>query len=202
MDPWAGAAADPWAIAEPPAQAVQPEQPGWDFDVFNKGKGKGSGDRGPLQCYNCLGEGHPQFLCASGTGARKADLGPICGNCKGKGHDAAACTSKGGGKHVPKGKGNGAQPNIFGGKGWGKGGKGKGRAKATSRMLMRPDGRTWAPEPSGTGQQFQSGQQQPRPHPSGSLQPPVRPLQPPGRKLHQRLPHLPGWWRPSSQRGP
>ena len=31
--PWAGAAADPWANAAPPAQAAQPEQPGWDLDA-------------------------------------------------------------------------------------------------------------------------------------------------------------------------
>ena len=53
----------------------------------------------------------------------------MCGNCKGKGHDTSACPSKGGGKHVPKGKGKGAGPNFFGGKG-GKGGwKGKGKGK-------------------------------------------------------------------------
>ena len=113
MDPWAGAAADPWANSAPPAQAAQPEQPGWDRDAFGKGKGKGSGDRGSLQCYNCLGEGHPSFLCASDKGAGKAGSGPVCGNGKGKGHNAEACTSKGRGKHVPKGKGKGAQPGFL-----------------------------------------------------------------------------------------
>ena len=82
-----------------------------------------------MQWYNCLGESHPQFLCASTKGAGKAGSGPVCGNCHGKGHDATAFTSKGGGKHVPKGKGKGGPPpNVYGGKGW-KGGKGKGKGK-------------------------------------------------------------------------
>ena len=110
---------------------MQPEQPDWTLDAFGKGKGGKGGERGPLECYNCLGEGHPQFLCASAKGAGKAGAGPVCGNCRGKGHDATACTSKGGGKHVPKGKGKGqGQPNFFGAKGWkGKGGKGQGKGK-------------------------------------------------------------------------
>ena len=59
-----------WANAAPPTQAAQPEQPGWNFNAFGKGKDKGE-PRGPLHCYNCLGEGHPQFMCLSGTGAGK-----------------------------------------------------------------------------------------------------------------------------------
>ena len=99
-----------------------------------------------MQCYNCLGEGHPKFLCASAKGASKSGSGPTCGNCRGKGHDAAACTSKGGGKHVPKGKDKGqGQPNFYG-KGSCKGGYGKGlakeSAKARSQTWMRPDGLT------------------------------------------------------------
>ena len=50
VDPWAGAAADPWAHAALPAQAPQPEQLDWALDAFGKGKGKGGGDRGPMQC--------------------------------------------------------------------------------------------------------------------------------------------------------
>ena len=48
------------------------------LDAFGKGRGKGKGEpRGPLQCYSCLGEGHPQFLCASGKGVGKANQGPV-----------------------------------------------------------------------------------------------------------------------------
>ena len=88
LDPWAGAAADPWAAAAPQPQApaaAQPELDAWALDAFGKGKGKGE-PRAPLQCYNCLREGHSQFLCPSGKGAEKAGQGPACGNCKGKGH--------------------------------------------------------------------------------------------------------------------
>ena len=135
LDPWTGGSADPWTGAAqqqpgaPAAVTQQPEVDPWSLDAFGKGKGKGSGDGGLMQCYNCLGAGHPQFLCASAKGAGKAGTGPVCGNCRGKGHDAASCTIKGEGKHVPKGKGKvGPPPNFFGSKGW-KGGKGKGKGK-------------------------------------------------------------------------
>ena len=110
------------------------------MDAFGKGKGKGGGDRGPMQCYNCLGEGHPQFLCASAKDTGKEGAGPVCGNSRGKGHDATVCTSKGGGKHVRKGKGKGTSPLIFfGGKGagWGKG-KGKGTGKGNTFDMDEP----------------------------------------------------------------
>ena len=89
MDPRAGASPDPWAAAAPPAQSLQqqqqqPELDAWTLDAFGKGKGKGE-PRGPMQCYNCLGEGHPQFLYASAKGAGKAGSSPVCLNCKGKG---------------------------------------------------------------------------------------------------------------------
>ena len=64
LDPWAEAAADPWANASaqaPAAQASTPEADAWALDAFGKGKSKGE-PGGPLQCYNCLGKGHPQFL--------------------------------------------------------------------------------------------------------------------------------------------
>ena len=62
-DPWAGGVEDPWAGAAQaqPAQPSQPDQYDWSLDAMGKGKGKG-----PLQCYNCLGDGHPQFLCRLG----------------------------------------------------------------------------------------------------------------------------------------
>ena len=91
-----------------------------------------------MECWNCLGEGHPSFLCPSAKGAGKAGASPACGICRGKGHDTPNCPSKGGGKHVPKGKGKGGPPNFPGGKGWGKskgkggkgfGGKGYGKGK-------------------------------------------------------------------------
>ena len=112
-DPWAGGMADPWtgAAAQQPA-AQPPPQPeaDWFLDAFGQGKG----GKGPIQCYNCLGEGHPSFLCQSAKGAGKAGTGPVCGTCRGKGHDAANCASKGGGKYVPKGKGkgDGGKPNF------------------------------------------------------------------------------------------
>ena len=151
-DSWAGSAADPWAGAaqQPQTQATpqpqQPEQDPWSLDAFNKGKGKGSG--GPLQCYNFLGDGHPQFLCASDKGAGEAGAGPVCDNCKGTGHQAAACTSKGGGKHTPKGQGKG-QPTSTA-KAQEHGAKEaraleKAEVKERSQKLMRPDGFMLAP---------------------------------------------------------
>ena len=145
VDPWAGAAAGPWANAAPPTQAAQPEQPGWDLDAFGKGKGKGGNGepRGPLQCYNCLGEGHLQFLCPSDKGAGKSGLSPICGNCKGRGHSADVSTSMGDGKHTPKGKRKSGAPNFFVKGSWGKGikfGMGKGKGKISD--VDDADGRT------------------------------------------------------------
>ena len=63
-DPWAGGVEDPWAGAAQPqtgVQAMQPEHDQWALDAVGKGKGKGA-DKGSMQCYNCLGEGHPAFL--------------------------------------------------------------------------------------------------------------------------------------------
>ena len=76
LDPWAGGAADPWtgAAQQQPAQAAAPLQPEvdyWSLDAFGQGKGKGGGDRGPMQCYNCLGYDHPQFICTSAKGGRQ-----------------------------------------------------------------------------------------------------------------------------------
>ena len=74
LDPWARGLADPWTGAaqqQPGAPAAAPQQPQvdpWSLDALGKGKGKGSGDRGPMQCYNCLGYDHPQFLCTSAQG--------------------------------------------------------------------------------------------------------------------------------------
>ena len=77
-----------------------------------------------------------------GQGCRKTCSSPVCLNCKCKGHGGEACTSKGGGKHVPKGKGKGAQPNFFGGKG-GKG-KGKGKGYGKSGRISELDDAGWA----------------------------------------------------------
>ena len=79
LDPWAGAAADPWANAaltlQPPQLLTQPEAD-LALDAFGKGKGKAKTDggkgRGPLGCWNCFGEGHPSFSCPSAKGAGKA----------------------------------------------------------------------------------------------------------------------------------
>ena len=91
-----------------------------------KGKGKGQGDRRPLDCHNCGGDGHPKRLCPSPEGAK--DLpGDKCNICKGKGHFGRDCTSVGGGKFVSFGKnGKGKGKGKDGGKGAWKGGKGKG----------------------------------------------------------------------------
>ena len=140
QDPWAGGAADPWtgAAQQQPAQAAAPLQPEvdyWSLDAF--GQGKGGGDRSPMQCYNCLGFDHPQFLCTSAKGAGTGGASPVCGNCKGKGHDTPSCPSKGGGKHVPKGKGKGTQPpNFHGSKGW-KGDKAKGQRQGERQDFRR-----------------------------------------------------------------
>ena len=64
LDPWAGGTADPWTGAAPQQQPAQQPEYDWTLDAFGQGKGKGGGERGPMQCYNCLGEGHPSFLCA------------------------------------------------------------------------------------------------------------------------------------------
>ena len=204
-----GAAQDPWAAAAQPAaqptqqqtqqQQQQPEDP-WALDALGKGKGKG---KGKLDCWNCLGEGHPSFLCPSGKGAGKAGSGPTCGNCRGKGHDATACPFKGGGKHTPKG-----------GKGAGGGGRltssearaakaaaarasARGTARAArSQSLTMQVGRMSAQPQSGIGPMALSGQQM-RPHTSGPLQPPSGQLHP----QRQQRPHHPGWQRLSSPPG-
>jgi hypothetical protein len=84
VDPWhsAASAADPWAASPGlPGAAAAASDAAWpdpsaawtsymspeyggDIDAFGKGKGKGkdSGPRPPLECYNCLGSGHPQQI--------------------------------------------------------------------------------------------------------------------------------------------
>ena len=148
LDPWAGAATDPWASAAPPAQTLQPEIDAWDLDAFGMSKCKGgNGDaRGPLQCYNCLGKGQPQFLCPSGKEAGQAGQGPACPHCKGKGHGTEACTNKGGGKYQPaldKGKGAISTARARGAKE-----REKAKARARSPKLMSPDGNGIGPPSS------------------------------------------------------
>ena len=143
--PWHGAAAasDPWAASPgPPGEGeaatawppLSPEWPGGDLDAFGKGKGKGAGSgqpRGPLECWNWFGEGHPSFAFPLAKGAGKGSAAPICGNCKGKGNTAEVCTSKGGGKHQPKGGGK-DKDKGYGGKAasaWGRGSNRKGKGK-------------------------------------------------------------------------
>ena len=81
QDPWQGAP-DPWesppGLSDPYAQ---------DLDAFGKGKGK---QKGPLECYNCLGKGHPSRVCTSPQGAGKGN-GAKCGNCGGKDHTQQPC---------------------------------------------------------------------------------------------------------------
>ena len=137
-DPWHGAAsaADPWAASPGlPGAAAAPSDAAWpdssaawasytspeyggELDAFGKGKGKGkdSGARPPLECYNCLGTGHPQRLCPTPPGMGGKPGAEVCSNCRGKGHSAPFCTSKGGGKHEQPDKGKGKD----GGKGYGK----------------------------------------------------------------------------------
>ena len=65
-----------------------------------------------MACYNCLGLGHPERLCASPFKAGEQKLGPKCKTCGGFGHDTPTCASKGGGKYSPppgKGKGKDSQ---------------------------------------------------------------------------------------------
>ena len=79
----------PSGASEPQQFPLSPTQPGaagYDLDALGKGKGKG------LVCWGCLGEGHPQALCAS-----KPGVSVKCNVCKGTGHFANECTSPGGG---------------------------------------------------------------------------------------------------------
>ena len=41
-----------------------------------KGSGKGKGDRKPLDCHNCGGDGHPKRLCPSPENAKDGPDGP------------------------------------------------------------------------------------------------------------------------------
>ena len=135
FDAWSDSQ-DPWAC---PSCALEAQEGLWQLDAFGKGKGKAKGDRGPMACYNGLGLGHPERLCASQYGAGKAQTGPTCKTCGGFGHDTPTCTSKGGAKFKPppakaKGKGK-VQPTWGKGKGasqWGKGSYGKGKGKVSA----------------------------------------------------------------------
>ena len=124
-DPWAGGTgADPWALGASGAGYFGTGTENGQLQTFGKGgkgkKGKGKGDR-VLDCWNCLGGGHPSRLCPSPPGAGSAKSTPQCNLCKAFGHMKGSCTSKGGGKHEEQGgKGKG------GGKGRGGAGKGKG----------------------------------------------------------------------------
>ena len=100
-DPW-GSGLDPWAC--------QPCNPGGgDLDAFGKGsKGKGKqslfgkgGQNQVLDCWNCLGHGHPARLCPSPQGSGLGKKGPQCPICKGWGHGKETCTSPGGGNYSP-----------------------------------------------------------------------------------------------------
>lgn len=45
--------------------------------------GRGGGDRGPMKCYNCQGEGHMSRDCPQ----ERKERGPVtCYNCQGEGH--------------------------------------------------------------------------------------------------------------------
>ena len=138
-----------------------------------------------MQCYDCLGEGHPSFLCHSAKGAGEKGAGPVCGNCRGKAYDAINCASKGGGKYVPKGKGKAKKTEASPISQEEKDGKGaKARAaramakamakgKATSRTWMIKDGHMLAQEGQiGTGPRARNGALQPRPSQDGPLQQP------------------------------
>ena len=94
FDPWSDSQY-PWAC---PPCTPEAQEGLWLVDAFGKGKGKAKGERGPMACYNCLGLGHPERLCASKYGAGKAQTGPKCKTCGGFGHDTPTCTSKGGAK--------------------------------------------------------------------------------------------------------
>ena len=67
QDSWHGSL-DPWetppGLADPYAQ---------DLDAFGKGKGKGK-QKGPLECYNCLGKGtHPECALLRREQAKAVD---------------------------------------------------------------------------------------------------------------------------------
>ena len=105
-----------------------------------KSKGKSYGDqpRPPLECYNCLGLGHPNRICPAPWGQGKGKAGAeTCENCKGKGHGKRACTSKCGGQYTDPslGKGPGQWSQGKGQGQWGqskdKQGKGKGWGKGS-----------------------------------------------------------------------
>ena len=64
-----------------------------------------------MACFNCLGLGHPERLCASPYKAGEQKLGNKCKTCGGYGHDTPMCASVGGGKYSPPlGKGKGKDP--------------------------------------------------------------------------------------------
>jgi hypothetical protein len=175
-DPWHAsiAAPDPWATssAAPPGEpsaaawAPQPEWQGGDLDAFGKGKGnKGGKDqaRAPLECYNCLGKGHPQRLCATPPGMGGKPGASACEVCHGKGHSKSQCTSKGGGQWTDpalsqKGKGAGSwNQQTAKGKGKGKyGAQGLGKGKGQGKFNSFDDGFA----PPGFEQQWQPNWQQ------------------------------------------
>ena len=132
-DPWSQPAADQWQVVGAPPTYSGGEVAG-GLDAFGKG-GKGNG--GPVECWNCLGKGHPSRLCPSPQGAGIAKGPDRCKVCQGHSHSSAVCTSKGGGKYSapsPKGKGKGKD-----GKGksqWGAGNWNKGWGQGKRRLSL------------------------------------------------------------------
>ena len=124
QDPW-GAGTDPWSgqwLCTP----CTGETSSYDLDAMGKGGKK------PLDCWNCLGQGHPSRLCPSQPGAGEKRQSPQCPTCKGHGHTKEQCTSVGGGAHVQQaGKGKGKNKGKEGGK-WG-GSKGSWKGKGWSK---------------------------------------------------------------------
>ena len=122
-----GRAAGPWAQTAPPPGLAEPES----FDAFSKGdRGDGKGkDRGPLECDNCVGKGHPPFKCTSPYWAGQAKAGQRCKNCDAFGRDIPTCASKGGGEYT--------SPNSKGKeKGASKGGKSQWQPRSRSLIVV------------------------------------------------------------------
>ena len=109
-----------------------------NLDAFGKAKGKGKGgEKRPLVCYGCGGQGHPQRLCP-GTGKGAVD----CRVCQGKGHYAAQCSSADGGAYDPNAgaKGGGKGKGDYGKGSYGKGGYGKGAFSKITGAWLWEDG--------------------------------------------------------------